>query len=260
MIEMVTGEPANPSDDKAKFVEILRERGARFVSGMDHGYSHNFAVVVGALLNGRMYVLDLLAQPQLELGQKVALCSEKIKKYDPDVWADTAYPADNKTLKREAQLRIRDWKKGPGSVKDGISLVRLALMPAMSNSRNDAKLFFLRGDEGCELLAARMLQYHWTTDAAGRVTDTPDEENDDELDALRYMVMNTMVPKGSISFSNAVALNMESSGMASQAGERQYNPNTFIQQIIAERTGVPTDLEPETPTGSGKSGKFNWSL
>jgi len=261
MIEMVSGEPAKPGADKAALIAVLRDRGARFVAGMDHGYSHNFAVVVGALFDNKMYVIDVVAQAQLELGQKVSLCQQRVTPFNPDTWADTAYPADNKTLKREAQLRIRDWKKGPGSVKDGISIVRLALMPTMSASRNEARLFFIKGDEGCELLAARMGQYHWTTDAAGRVTDEPDDENDDELDALRYMVMNVMDKKGIVTFTNVnLTPGLQDSILAPQPGEKQYDSQNWMKQIIAERTGISPEPE-ENPAGSsGRSGRFSWNL
>jgi hypothetical protein len=261
MIEMISGEPAKPGADKASLIAILKERGARFVAGMDHGYSHNFAVVIGALFDNRMFILDVIAQPQLELGQKVSLCQQRVTPFNPDTWADTSYPADNKTLKREAQLRIRDWKKGPGSVKDGISIVRLALMPTMAISRTEARLFFIKGDEGCELLAARMGQYHWKTDAAGRVTDDPGDENDDELDALRYLVMNVMDKRGVVSFANVnLTPGLQDSVLAPQIHEKQYDSQKWMQQIIAERTGIDTTPD-ESPAGSGgKSGRFSWNL
>lgn len=255
--ERVTGDKY-PDIDKAQLVTLLKERGARFVAGMDHGHTHNFAVVVAAVWGDSAFILDVYAQAELELGQKVELCRERVKAvYDPDVWADTAYPADNKTLKREAGLKIRDWKKGPGSVADGISIVRLRLMPTFGKPE-DAKLFMLKSDEGCELLAMRMSQYHWKMDAAGRITDDPDEEHDDEIDAMRYVIMNVFAPKGA---KTVASVDQAVKDPVAQTGQKQYMPNTWMQQVISEATGVQPSSEPEPiGTSTGKKGRFNWAL
>jgi hypothetical protein len=258
MAEKMLGEPVKPNFTKSELIDLLRDRGARFVAGMDHGFTHRFCVVVGAIFNNICYVVDVISQEQLELGQKVSLCKERVAPLNPDVYPDTAYPADNKTLKREGSLRMKDWQKKPGSVVDGISIVRLALMPAFGRPE-DIRLFFLSGDEGCELLAARMTQYHWQTDAAGRTTKEPDDENDDELDALRYMVMNTMNIKGLISLTNVDLIKTDSM-IPAAAGHKQYDPKTWMRQIIAEQTGVSQDEPEEAVQSTGKSGRFSWSL
>jgi hypothetical protein len=48
------------------------------------------------------------------------------------------------------------------------------------------EMYFLKDDDGCDLLFSRLSKYHWVLDAAEKPTDVPDEEDDDECDALRY--------------------------------------------------------------------------
>jgi hypothetical protein len=246
------------SFSKSQLIDLLKERGARFVAGIDHGFTHNFVVVLGAIYAQRLFIFDVIAQAELELSQKVQVCLERVTPHDPEVWADTENPGDNKTLKKDAHLRIKEWTKGKGSVVDGISLVRLAIMPAMGKPE-DVKLYMIRHDEGCELLAQRISQYHWTTDAAGRLTKDPDDEDDDECDALRYLVMNAMGIKTKASVSEVDVLGDRNKLLPLQEGRKQYTVEGWMRQVITERTGI--DYEEEEPTqGKGRKGSFSWDM
>lgn len=259
MAKTITGEDFTSVKDKAGLIELLRERGARFVAGIDHGYTHNFVVVTGAIYANRLFILDVLSQAELELPQKITLCLERVKPFNPEVWADTENPGDNKTLKKEAQLRIKEWVKGKGSVVDGIGLVRWLLQPAMGKDK-DVRLFFLAEDEGCELLATRMTNYHWTTDAAGRLTDIPDDEDDDEMDALRYIVLNTFSAKSKVTVTEA-QLTPEVSKTPIVDGSKQYNQETWLRQVIAEKTGISIEEDDtDQESQNGRSGAFTWSF
>jgi hypothetical protein len=259
MAGIILGEMPKIQYDKSMLIELLKERGARFVSGLDHGFSHNFVVVTGAIYGSRLFIFDVLSQSELELPQKITLCRERILPWNPEVWADTENPGDNKTLKREANLRIKDWVKGKGSVVDGISLVRWLLYPAMGKV-DDVRMFYLAGDEGCELLATRTTNYHWTADTAGRLTNIPDDEDDDEMDGLRYLVLNTFATKTKISVSEANLL-PEQSKVPVVDGNRQYMPDTWMRQVISEASGIQYEDE-EAPVSDkvGRSGAFSWSF
>jgi hypothetical protein len=257
---IIDGEVRKPGFDKADLVNLLKERGARFVAGIDHGFSHNFVVIVGAIYGQRLYVFDVISQAELELSQKVEVCLQRVAPHDPEVWADTEAPGDNKTLKKDAHLRIKEWNKGKGSVLDGISLVRLALMPALGRLE-DVRMYLIKGDEGCDLLATRLAHYHWLSDAAGRLTKEPDDDEDDECDALRYLIMNAMSVKTKVSVSEVDRL--PNSGLAPplQEGKRQYNLNDWMTRVITEATGIDYDPDDSPPErGSGKKGSFNWNF
>jgi hypothetical protein len=189
--EKVTGEHYDPKMTKTQLIALLKTREVQWHAGMDWGYTHNFATVIGARDGARMFIIDVISQPELELGQKLELCETRLKPYQAQIWPDPAYPSDIKTFKRNG-YRMRDWDKGKGTVAGGIEVVRLKLWPSLGQP----ELFFLAGDEGVELLVKRMQAYHYIIDPAGRITEEPDDEDDDECDALRYLVMNVFAPKG----------------------------------------------------------------
>jgi hypothetical protein len=191
IMEKITGERYDPKLTKVQLIQLLKTREVQWHAGMDWGYSHNFACVIGVRDGARMFILDVISQPELELGQKLTLCETRLKPYGATIWPDPAYPSDIKTFKRNG-YRMRDWDKYKGSVAGGIEVVRLKLWPTVGQP----ELYFLSGDEGVEMLVKRMQSYHYLTDAAGCVTEEPDDEEDDECDALRYMVMNVFAPKG----------------------------------------------------------------
>lgn len=190
--EMMTGEEFPHSLSKPDLLQLMFDKGARFYSGMDFGFAHNFAAILGAVFGQYCFVLSVITMPNLELDEKIAVC-EPFRRFEPTVFGDPEAPADIKTFKRKG-FNMREWDKYPGSVKAGIEIVRMKLQPALGSPQ----LYFIKDDPGCELLVDRMLKYHFLTDVAGQISDEPDDEDDDECDALRYMVMNIFAPKGKV--------------------------------------------------------------
>jgi hypothetical protein len=151
---------------------------------MDFGFTHNFAVAWGFIYGRVLYILDCIEIPELELSQCVEICDQRIKKYDPKIWPDVAYPGHIKTF-RKSGYRMGQTKK---DVIGGIEAVRRKIMPA---GGSEPELFVLRGDDGGNLFIKRMVAYKWKLDSAGMPTDVPDEEEDDLCDAGRYLVFNS---------------------------------------------------------------------
>jgi hypothetical protein len=176
---------------KAKLIEFMLERGMEFHAGMDFGYTHNWAVVLGAKDGNRFFVVDVIAVAGLELMEKIEMAKSKYS-YLMDrltVWPDEAYPADIKTFRRHGF----SMKKFSKDVLGGIEAVRAKIMPGLNK---EPEIFFLANDDGCELLAQRVSQYHWKIDATQKSTDIPDDKDDDECDALRYVVGNLFGTRG----------------------------------------------------------------
>lgn len=174
MAEMITGEKAPEHMTKAQLLQLMLNKGAKFYAGMDFGFTHNFAVTVSAVFGQFMFVFTVIAMPNLELDEKVAVC-EPIKPLNPTIFGDPEAPADIKTFKRRG-FHMREWDKYKGSVKAGIEVVRMKLMPAVGVPQ----MFLLRDDPGCELLASRIEKYHFLTDAGGHISEEPDKDEDDE--------------------------------------------------------------------------------
>jgi intein/homing endonuclease len=190
MYEEITGEEI-PKENrkyfgKAELIKSMIERGMEFHSGMDWGYTHNWAVVTGARDGHRFFIFDVISVPELEVMQKIEMFKSKLGQFDITVWPDPEDASSIKTFKRNG-IRMMKVDKGPGSVTGGIDAVRTKIMPGLNK---EPELFFLAGDEGCELLAYRLSQYHWMLDASQKPTDVPDEKDDDECDALRYVIMS----------------------------------------------------------------------
>ncbi len=195
MAKKITGHDYPKDFGKAELIELMKTEGLQFYAGLDHGHSHLFAVVTGAVSGNCLYIFDVIAKAELELAQKVDELQEVFGNYgiDPDVFPDPEDPGANKTLSRK--FRVRTWKKGPGSVVDGINIVRMKLNPTM---KKEPELFFLKDDPGVDFLIKQAMQYHWKVDAAERLTGEPDKSEDDAVDALRYLVMNVFGKKGQL--------------------------------------------------------------
>jgi len=186
----------------------------------------------------------------LELDEKVAVC-EPLKAYSPTIFGDEAQPADIKTFKRKG-FHMREWSKYPGSIKAGIEVTRMKLMPAVGVPQ----LFLLKDDPGCEFLASRIEKYHFLTDAGGFISEEPDKDEDDEVDAMRYMVMNVFAPKGKVNIpSTRTELEDIRNTIAEATGNlKPGQPANFLREQIASLTGESSDSSGTTKTI--RRGKF----
>ncbi len=179
----LTGDDYPETFTKGELIQLMKSRNMAFHSGMDFGFTHNFAVVTGALDGHRIFIIDCLAIAGLEIAEKVDLCTRQIKHFDSMIYPDPAYPSDIKSF-RKAGFRCKNFVK---EVLTGINAVRSKLMPSLGA---DPEVYFLSGDEGVDFLFKRMSRYHWVLDAAGNPTDEPDKTDDDECDAIRYLFQN----------------------------------------------------------------------
>lgn len=248
--EMLTGEAQDRDLTKAQLLQLMVDKGARFYAGMDFGFTHNFATVVGAVFGQFMFVVTVIAKPGLELDEKIAVC-EPLKPFGPTIFGDPEAPADIKTFKRKG-FHMREWDKYKGSVKAGIEVVRMKLMPAVG----EPQLFLLAGDDGCEFLAQRLEKYHFMTDAAGQVSDEPDDENDDEADALRYMVMNVFAPKGKLNLPTTKFGEVDDIRKTIAEATQSHTPGqqaNWMREQIASITG---DVAKTSETKTLRRGKF----
>jgi hypothetical protein len=180
MAEKITGEKYHENMTKQELLAVMKNWSLRWGAGMDFGYSHRFAVVAGATDGYRAFIVHVVSEPGLDPTEQVEICKKEIRPLDPSVYPDPENPQMIATLRkpppRGAGLRMKAWAKGPGSVIGGIDVIRMLLRPAIGEPR----LFLLKDDEGCELLAKRFSSYHWKLNPDGTIGKHPDEEDDDE--------------------------------------------------------------------------------
>jgi hypothetical protein len=125
-------------------------------------------------------------------------------------------------------------------------------MPTMGN---EPQLYLLKGDDGCNLLAKDFSTYHWITDkTTGKPTDVPNESDDDRLDALRYLIMNVLAPKGKVLVANEEK--------KKQAEVEILTMQNWAQKVIDEAVNRPSDIG-ETiniSNNKGKRGSIVWDI
>lgn len=171
---------------------MINELAAQWYAGIDFGYTHNFSVSLLLVAKPWAVVFDFFEAAGLELEQQIQLCKERgVLAKNPHIYPDMAYPGSIAAFARQGFRMVR-WKKGAGSVADGIQIVRGKLRPTMG----DPELLFLRESPGAIKLLDLLSKYHFLKDAQGNWTDVPSEEGDDGPDSLRYGVMNVFPSRG----------------------------------------------------------------
>jgi LAGLIDADG DNA endonuclease family len=264
--ELVTGEVPTGDFGKSNLIALLKTRGAVFFTGMDFGFSHNFAATTFAIFGRYVFVLDCYAQAGLELDEQTANCEYLKTVYDnPVIYADMAYPGSVKTF-RTRGFKARDWEKKPFSVKAGIEIVRSLLLSGSGITR----LIFLKGDSGVELLFKRMENYKYKVDASGTPTEEPEDKDDDEVDSLRYGIMNALGTEGAIKEKKSTVVT-EAKKLAADATPDQkrvvsgpHVQNQWMIEEIRALTGQPvgvgdSSVNPNDGSSTVRKGRFVWS-
>jgi hypothetical protein len=188
----------SPDLSKDALVKQIGSMG-EWIGGIDFGFSHYFAFVIGFVWGKNCFVLYAEAATELEPNAQIET-SEPYKWLDPKVYADPEDPKMVKMFKQHG-WHMQAWKKGTGSVVGGISVVRMKLSP----NGEEPELFFVRDlgeDPMMDLLYKHLDEHKWKFDAAGRITNNVTDDNKDLPDALRYMVMNKFDPKGKFNVKN----------------------------------------------------------
>ena len=192
-----TGNEAPTGTTLLKLINMLHYHGVQFTAGVDWGFRHAFAVVIGCELpDGAWWIVEVRVVKGLELDEMVSICSEvrdlyKIKKW----YADTAMPSYIKTFRRKGMMCLK-FKK---DIDAGIEAVRGKIMDAMGRRY----LRVIESDQNSFLIDG-FRKHHFKLDAAGNPTREPDDEEfADVMDALRYLAQNLFKPAGRMMASNA---------------------------------------------------------
>ena len=173
-------------------IEALHRKGIPFYVGGDWGYRHAYALVACAKLpSGDTWMFETLAIPGLEYEDMIKYALYFRDKYQPKKWfMDTSQPMFIKGFRRR-RMPCKDFKK---DVMGGIEAVRGHVVDA-SNKR---RLKVLKTPEN-DFLIKGFGHHHFMVDAAGNVTQEPDdEEYADVMDSIRYIGQNLFSPRGNI--------------------------------------------------------------
>ena len=165
------------------FVKKCKQMKLQCYAGIDWGWSNPSTLVVFYVDNQEnVYVVRTDARTYYNNPSWISHIKTTwhntygIQLYFPDL----ANPGDGQ-LMREAGLPCPD--KVEKNIHDGIQVVKKWLK---SLANPNPKIFFAK--ETCAFLLNEFTLYHFQTDAAGEITDTPSTEHDHALDALRYAI------------------------------------------------------------------------
>jgi hypothetical protein len=153
-----------------------------------------------------------------------------------------------------------------GQINTGIQVIKKWLKVP---GGMEPKIFFAK--ETCNALIQEMQMYHYKLDAAGMITDIPDNGNDHWIDALRYpmtllFAKSSLILGGGLDFDNNTPLTdhngtfsrvPNASEFAQSSGIR-FNENT-IDTTKLGKIGKIRELE-EEDEDSGGSGSFLWTF
>lgn len=273
----LTGEPVEQMSFE-ELIRLCRSRDGKWMAGIDHGFTHVFSVVLMYVDGQRGFVLGRWQQAGLDPAEKIALLDRTIQEFAPIIIPDTAQPDMNKFIRRHG-YSVREWDKGPGSVLSGIETVKYKLSPGITA---EPQLMFCREGPGVQSLFKALQLYHWALGNDGKPTNEPDEviyqtEDgdrilDDEVDALRYVVMNTFktIRAGATRPDEPVAIKTPAQMREIHAKQQPMN-HVWARQILDHAMGVSVDgfddptapqSAPEdspTPKRGGKGGFF-WDM
>ena len=164
------------ANDKAIYTfDIVDDFEAEFVAfGLDWGYSQDPTAVVAIYKNGNdLFIEEVLYEKGLVMND----LSERLTKLNIDksyeIWCDSSEPRSVEELYRSG-FNAKAVKKGPDSIKFGISVLQNYKLHILKSSQN---------------LINEMYAYQYATDKHGYVTDNPEGGLDHLLDAARYVAM-----------------------------------------------------------------------
>lgn len=235
--------------------EMARAGVKRYV-GVDHGFTHPFAVVViYEDSQSNIYIMKVTEESELEPPEKVDLVNGlKMRYLFTHLYPDTSDPQVNKMLSKI--VRVADpFVKSPA---DGISLIRQKMCPTTGQT----KLYGLKGN--CDPLINNFEKYHFAMDTSGKLTEKPVKAEDDSHDALSYAAQNRWSRGKPIVhssdaktiYSDPLNPKKEPDNVYQEKVKKQYD-NWLTKQIgqsASEQTGIAAG------TKTSKSKTFFWDI
>lgn len=221
----------------------MRLLGIRFFAGVDWGYTHDFVIVIFAMLpNGEVWIMDCYSQAGLEFSDCLSIAINYRDKYKPEKWfADQAMPSHTKSFTKNG-MKCPTFKK---DVMGGIEAIRSKIVDG--NGRRLLKV--LQIDANQKIISA-LQKHHFKLGPDGNPTLEPDDTpgTSDQADAMRYVGQNLFPVKGP---------QKPQVAWPEEQGPKTYNP-TAEQQMkdeVAKRIGPG-----EVVISSGKKGGFHFSF
>ena len=230
------------------FVKKVHEMKLPVYAGLDWGFTNPNTVVYFAVdKKENIYILKTDAMTHVSQPSWIHHCKTKYHNmyrcqlYFPD-------SADQGAIQEMQKSGLPVSNSPKGEIIAGIQVIKRFLrVPGTS----DTKLFIAKETNG--FLINEFSLYHFKTNAAGEITDTPEGENDHALDALRYALTQLFGKTNIILGGSGLDLDM-TEGLIDTQGSYLRTP-TAIE--FASTKGLKVNANEEDPSKLGKIGTIS---
>jgi hypothetical protein len=190
--EILDGEPPKKSHlTDIDLMYKMQTLGIRFYAGVDWGYTHDFVIVIFAMIpNGDVWIVDCYSQSGLEFSDCLAIAITYRDKYNVERWfCDTAMPSHIKSFNKN-HMKSPDFTK---DVMGGIEALRSKIVDA--SGRRYLKVLNIPANQK---VIYSFLKHHFKLEANGKPGLKPDDTPGvaDQADAMRYVGQNLFPVKG----------------------------------------------------------------
>ena len=235
--------------EKANELDLLlamKNAGVRFIAGVDWGYTHDFVIVIFAMLaSGEVWVMDCFSQAGLEFVDQLEVAKGYRDKYGPEKWfCDQAMPSSCVSFTKNG-MRSPKFTK---DVMGGIEALRSKIVDAFGRRW----LKVLHTDANQKVVNT-FIKHYFQLDSQGNPTMSPDDTPGiaDQADAMRYIAQNMFPVKGT---QKPLAVWPEKEGDK----PKDTASETLMKEELARLTAGSGSAV--NTINSGKKGGFYWSM
>lgn len=254
--ETLMGEPSQKKAvSEADLIWKMHNVGIRFFAGVDWGYTHDFVIVIFALIpNGEIWIVDCYSAPGLEFSDCLEVGKSYRDKYHVERWfCDTAMPSHLKSFNKNHM-------KSPSFTKDimgGIEALRSKIVDG--SGRRLLKVLYTDNNQK---VIRSFQKHHFKLGSDGNPTLQPDDTpgTSDQADAMRYVGQNLFPIKGpqKPEFVVTGQDGKPIDGSTPEGKAEIEKKMTHNQQMKDELATLVQDGTFQG--GNGKKGGFHWSM
>lgn len=235
--------------EKANELDLLlamKNAGVKFIAGVDWGYTHDFVIVIFAMLaNGEVWVMDCFSQAGLEFVDQLEVAKGYRDKYGPEKWfCDQAMPSSCVSFTKNG-MRSPKFTK---DVMGGIEALRSKIVDAFG--RRWLKVLHIDANQK---VINTFIKHYFQLDAQGNPTMSPDDTPGiaDQADAMRYIAQQMFPVKGT---QKPLAVWPEKEGDKPKDTASEALMKEELARLTAG-SGSAVNI-----INSGKKGGFYWSM
>lgn len=247
--------PAKKKISEADLIWKMQNLGIRFFAGVDWGYTHDFVIVIFALIpNGEVWIVDCYSAPGLEFSDCLEVAKSYRDKYHVERWfCDTAMPSHIKSFNKNHM-------KSPNFTKDvmgGIEAIRSKIVDG--NGRRLLKVLYTDANQK---VIKSFQKHHFKLGSDGNPTLIPDDTpgTSDQADAMRYVGQNLFPIKGPqkpefvVTGADGKPIDGSTPEGLAEIEKRMTHSNQMkdeLGRLVQDGT---------FQGGNGKKGGFHWSM